>query len=285
MNSTNIHQQVRDQYTAALQRAQAKAGGAGCCGPIPCGTAAQFARYEGELDAHPEAAAASFGCGNPLSFAEVQPGQTVVDLGSGAGFDLLLAADKVGPEGRVIGIDMTDAMIETARANAAKAGAQQVQVRKGHIEQMPIAAAQADWIISNCVINLSPDKAKVFAEMARVAKPGGQFRVSDIVARDLPAWVKSDELAYAACVAGAIDEAAYLQGLRDAGFEEVQVVARHVYAAADVQALIASDFVDAGLPQGAWQDRLHEIDGKVASITVTGKKPLTSACCGVAKCC
>lgn len=283
--NTAIHDQVSEQYTAALQRAQTKAGGGGCCGPIPCGAAAQTAGYGGEDADHPEAAAASFGCGNPLAFGQVQAGQTVVDLGSGAGFDLLIAAGKVGPEGRVIGVDMTDAMIEAARANAAKAGAHQVQVRKGHIEQLPIAANQADWIISNCVINLSPDKPKVFSEIFRVLKPGGQFCVSDIVANELPAWVTADALAYAACVAGAINEPSYLEGLRAAGLQDVTVTARRPYSAEEVRAIVDSDFTDAGLAAGAWHDRLHELDGKVASITVAGRKPLDAGCCGVAKCC
>lgn len=279
---TDVHDQVSSQYAAALQRAQTRGGGGCCSGPIPCGAAATTAGYGAEAEAHADAAATSFGCGNPLAFAEVQPGQTVVDLGSGAGFDLLIAADKVGLEGKVIGVDMTDEMIEAARANAARAGAFQVQVRKGLIEALPVAAEQADWVISNCVINLSPDKPKVFAEIARVLKPGGQVRVSDIVAEDLPAWVQQDALAYAACVAGAISLDAYVAGMQAAGLEDVRVVARYDYTAEEVRALIATDFTDAGLQPGAWADKLGEVEGKVASITVTARKPLesTGSCCG-----
>ena len=277
---TDVHRSVSEQYTAALDRSRQRTGDRSCCAPSCCGAAAQNAGYDAPTDAQADAASASFGCGNPLAFAEVLPGQTVVDLGSGAGYDLLLAAEKVGPEGRVIGVDMTDAMLDAARANAAKAGAHQVQLRKGLIEAMPIAADQADWIISNCVINLSPDKPKVFAEMARVLKPGGQFRVSDIVAEDLPEWLASNELAYAACIAGAISEAAYLNGLREAGFTDVNVVARMVYDAAQIRGIIETDFTDAGLDPKAWDATLATLDGNVASITVTGRKPETGACCG-----
>ncbi len=278
--TTDVHRSVSEQYTAALDRAQKRSASASCCGPVQCGAAAATAGYAAPEDALAVAAAASFACGNPLAFAEVQPGETVVDLGSGAGYDLLLAAEKVGPEGRVIGVDMTDAMIDAARANAATAGAFQVQVRKGLIEALPIAADQADWLISNCVINLSPDKPKVFAEMARVLKPGGQFRVADIIAEDLPPWLRDNALAYAACIAGAIPEAAYLGGLRAVGFADVQIVSRLVYTAEQIRAVIATDFADAGLDPAAWDSIVGELEGKVASVTVTGRKPVASTCCG-----
>ena len=281
---TDVHRSVSEQYTAALDRSRQRAAGPACCGPSCCSPSAQAAGYDAPADAHTDAAASSFGCGNPLAFAEVQPGQTVVDLGSGAGYDLLLAADKVGPEGRVIGVDMTDAMLDAARANAAKAGAHQVQLRKGLIEAMPIAADQADWIISNCVINLSPDKPKVFAEMARVLKPGGQFRVSDVVAEDLPAWLATNELAYAACIAGAIPEQAYLDGLREAGFADVKVVSRMVYEADQIRGIIETDFTDAGLDPKAWDGVIATLDGKVASITVVGRKPEGGSCCSSGCC-
>jgi ubiquinone/menaquinone biosynthesis C-methylase UbiE len=274
-----VHSQVSEQYTAALERAQTRAGGGCCGGPVPCGAAAATAGYDPAAPELADAAAASFGCGNPLAFAEVQAGQTVVDLGSGAGYDLLLAAERVGPEGRVIGVDMTDAMIEAARANAARAGAWQVQVRKGLIEALPVADCQADWIISNCVINLSPEKDKVFEEIARVLKPGGQFRVSDVVASELPGWVREDALAYAACVAGAIDEAAYLDGLRAAGLVDLEVVSRYVYTAEQVRAIVDTDFAAAGLDGTPWEARLGELEGKVASVTVRGRKPRAGGCC------
>ncbi len=276
-----VRRSVAEQYTAALERSQTRGAGGCCSGPAPCGAAAALAGYDAPDEALSGAASCSFGCGNPLSFAEVLPGQTVVDLGSGAGYDLLVAAQKVGAEGRVIGVDMTDAMLEAARINVQNAGAHQVQLRKGVIEALPIAADQADWVISNCVINLSPDKPKVFEEIARVLKDGGQFRISDIVAEDLPAWLKSSEIAYAACVAGALPEALYLQGLRDAGLQDVQVVARLTYDAAQIRALIESDFADAGIDAAQWEALLAQVDGKVASITVTGRKETAPrACCG-----
>ena len=159
-----IHESVSSAYTEALESSRKGTGGSccapssGCCTP-PVGTAAKTAGYTTEeLSRYSEASVSSFGCGNPLAFEGVEPGQVVLDLGSGAGFDLLIASAKVGPEGRVIGVDMTDAMIEAARGNAAKAGATNVEVRKGTIEQLPVEDGSVDWVISNCVINLSPEK-------------------------------------------------------------------------------------------------------------------------------
>ena len=155
---SDIRETVADAYAKALTDSQNKAGG--CCGPAP--SAACGAAYGAESASYADAAQSSFGCGNPLAFAGVQAGQTVLDLGSGAGLDLLIAADKVGQHGRVIGVDMTDEMIEAARANAAKSGKTNVDVRKGYIEQLPVDDGSVDWVISNCVINLSPDKPAVF---------------------------------------------------------------------------------------------------------------------------
>ena len=172
----------------------------------------KFADYgEEDLRALPaEAIDASFGCGNPIAFAGVRLGETVLDLGSGAGLDLMLAAERVGSSGKVIGVDMTDAMIERALATIASAGYPNVEVRKGLIEELPIDSNSVDWVISNCVINLAADKAKVFAEVARVLKPGGRMLVSDIVAHDLPWWVRRSGLLTIACAGGAISEDATL---------------------------------------------------------------------------
>ena len=183
----------------------------------------------------------SFGCGNPLAFAEVKPGETVVDLGSGPGFDLIQAAKRVGPSGLVIGVDMTDAMIEEARRNAARAGFANIEVRKGLIENLPVAAGSVDWVISNCVINLSPEKPRVFAEIARVLRPGGRFRISDIVVESLPEWIRTNAAAYAACVAGAIPEREYVAGLEAAGLVDVKVESRLVYDAAQIRSLVDHD--------------------------------------------
>jgi ubiquinone/menaquinone biosynthesis C-methylase UbiE len=199
-----------------------------------------------ELDAlPPDAVVNSFGCGNPLAFSEVKEGDVVLDLGSGAGIDILIAAKKVGPTGRAIGIDMTDEMIAKARENIAASGLANVEVRKGIIEDLPVESSSVDWVVSNCVINLSPEKPKVFGEIARVLKPGGRMLVSDIVVQDLPDWVRQNEALYTACVAGAISEDEYVAGLQAAGLKDVEVRERLVYDASQLKVLIRSDLADA----------------------------------------
>ncbi len=296
-SSDEIRSQVADAYTAALARskqgnasgccdpAPAAAETAGCCDPAPAetagccgdehpaGIAAQTAGYGEELKTHEETAASSFGCGNPLAFAGVVPGETVVDLGSGAGFDLLIAAEKVGAEGKVIGVDMTDAMIEAARANAAKAGYDQVEVRKGLIEQLPVADGEADWVISNCVINLSPEKDRVFAEIQRALAPGGRFAISDIVVEELPEEIRRHAAAYAACVAGAIREDEYVAGLEAAGLEGVEVTERVVYTAQQIRGIVGSDLESFGLSPELLDTGLEALEGKVWSARFGGRKP------------
>ena len=188
-----------------------------------------------------DAAASSFGCGNPLAFSGVKEGDTVLDLGSGAGFDLILAAKKVGPNGRVIGVDMTEAMVEKARENIKAEGLTNVDVRYGLIENLPVESASVDWVISNCVINLSPEKTRVFSEIHRVLKPGGQMLVSDIVAKNLPDWLRQNNQLYAACVGGAISEEDYLAGLREAGLINVEVRNRFVYEASQIKAFFETE--------------------------------------------
>lgn len=272
MPDRDLREEVSRAYARALKRTQEKICAPGCCAPPATQSAADNAGYHEEKDRFTDAAASSFGCGNPLAFAGVQAGQTVLDLGSGAGFDLLIAAEKVGPTGRVIGIDMTDAMIEAARRNVDKAGfGERVEVRKGHIEELPVEDASVDWVISNCTINLSPDKPAVFREIARVLKPGGRFSVSDIVVDNLPDWLRRHEAAYAACVAGAISEEAYVSGLREAGLVDVQVSERIVYEQAQVQAMIAHDLesfgLDGDLLSRGWAE------GTIASAKVIGRRP------------
>ncbi len=234
---------VREAVCRAYAHAVSTPSGSSCCGSEQKGAAAKLAGYgQDELDALPtEAVENSFGCGNPLAFSGVTEGETVLDLGSGAGIDLLLAAKMVGPAGRVIGVDMTDAMIEKARTTIAEAGATNVEVRKGLIEELPVESDSVDWVISNCVINLSPEKDKVFAEIARVLKPGGRMLVSDLVAEDLPAIVRDSMDLYCSCVSGAISEDDYCAGLRHAGLVDVEVRERLHYDAAQIKALIASD--------------------------------------------
>ncbi|MBM3499135.1 MAG: arsenite methyltransferase [Armatimonadetes bacterium] len=223
------------------------------------------------------AEAPTFGCGNPLAFGEVRAGETVVDLGSGAGFDLLIAAERVGPSGRVIGVDMTDEMIERARANIAAAGHANVEVRKGLIEDLPVESGTVDWVISNCVINLSPEKPRVFAEMARVLKPGGRMLVADIVADDLPAGVRHSLAAYSACVGGALSEEQYVAGLTEAGLADVEIRRRTTYTCAELAEFAeASGLVSAADDQADSEvvRRLAaELGGKVASIAVFARKP------------
>ena len=239
----NIRRSVAKSYAKAIT------SGGGCCGGdgIPQGTFAKLANYSREeLDSlPPDAVVSSFGCGNPLAFSEVKEGDVVLDLGSGAGIDLLLAAKHVGTSGRVIGVDMTDEMIAEARKNIAATGLANIEVRKGLIEELPVDTGSVDWVISNCVVNLSPNKPRVFAEIARVLKPGGKVRISDIVTQDLPAWVRQSEALYSICVAGAISESDYLQGLRDAGLRQAAVQERIVYDAAQLRNLLACEAVAA----------------------------------------
>jgi arsenite methyltransferase len=271
---------VSADYARAVQAADR-----GCCNTSePKGVAAQIAGYSAaELAALPaEAVVNAFGCGNPVAYSAVQPGQVVLDLGSGAGIDLLLAAKKVGPEGRVIGVDMTDEMIARARQNIAAAGLVNVEVRQGIIEDLPVDANSVDWVISNCVINLSPEKHRVFAEIARVLRPGGVMLVSDIVAEDLPAAIVDHRHLYSSCLAGAISEAAYVAGLRQAGLTEVEVVDRLVYDEAQLVRFIGSELQDTGegcLGGGEISDPAlvrqwaEQLAGKIASIKVRARKP------------
>jgi arsenite methyltransferase len=237
---------IRSEVSRTYAGAVTSGSSSCCCGAgsaIPKGVTAKLAGYTPEDLAAlpPDAVVNSFGCGNPLAFAGVQPGQTVLDLGSGAGIDLLIAAGKVGPTGKVIGVDMTDEMIAAARRNVAAAGAKNVEIRKGLIEELPVETGTVDWVISNCVINLSPEKDRVFAEIARVLRPGGRMLVSDIVARDLPDWIRTSTQAYSACIAGAISEEEYLDGLRRAGLVDVEVRERFIYDAAQLDALVESE--------------------------------------------
>jgi len=276
MSESKVHEEVSRTYTEALRAS--KQGQSGCCGPAAeCSPAAQLAGYDEEREVYAEAAASSFGCGNPLAFAGVEPGQTVLDLGSGGGFDLLIAAEKVGPDGKVIGVDMTEAMIQAAREAAARAGHTHIEVRKGLIEELPVEDASVDWVISNCVINLSPNKDKVFREIHRVLKPGGHIGISDIVVQDLPAWIRESTVAYAGCVAGAISEEEYLQGLRDAGLADVEVGERLVYEAAQVRAIIESDLADLLADSELIEKGLAAVEGKVWSARFVARKPEAEA--------
>jgi SAM-dependent methyltransferase len=275
--------QVRREVSNSYAKAVSRPTQGGCCGgsSVQKGAVVALGGYsKSELSALPqEAVVNSFGCGNPVALAGLAEGEVVLDLGSGAGIDLFLAAKKVGPGGRVIGVDMTDAMIAKARQNIEAAGAGNVEVRKGIIEELPVEDSSVDWVISNCVINLSPEKPRVFAEIARVLRPGGRMLVSDIVAEELPPEIARSRHLYSSCLAGAISEPQYLAGLRKAGLVDVEVKDRLVYDTLQIAGFIGSELrveeIGSRGPTLAslaerWAPRLA---GKVASIKVAARKP------------
>jgi arsenite methyltransferase len=233
MDKDQVHDVVKSGYAEVARRSGGCCGpteeqAAGCCGSTSTDTNAETASLIGYSDQDITGAAAEanlgLGCGNPTALASLEPGETVVDLGSGAGFDALLSAEKLGPEGRFIGIDMTPEMLERARTNAVNAGyARTVEFREGLIENIPVASESVDVVISNCVINLSPDKAQVFREAHRILKPGGRVAVTDIVLSEpLPPEVAKLAASWIACVGGASTEEEYLGYMRDAGFENIE---------------------------------------------------------------
>ncbi|CAG0966210.1 Arsenite methyltransferase [Anaerolineales bacterium] len=216
---TPIHDAVREHYAKRIKKS------ASCCGTDSCCTPESDLYPVDLLTTVPsDVANTSYGCGDPITLASLQAGQTVLDLGSGAGLDCLLASQKVGPEGHVIGVDMTPEMIERARANAKRVKATNVEFRQGYLEDLPVEPNSVDVVISNCVINLSPDKAKVFAEIFRVLKPGGRLAVSDIVTDgELPEEVKKNLSAWAGCVAGAVDAKEYIAMMGAVGFTDISI--------------------------------------------------------------
>jgi arsenite methyltransferase len=246
-----------------------------CCGPAPsscCGTSVsqELGYQRSELEAVPAEADLGLGCGAPIAHLRLQPGETVLDLGSGPGLDALLAAKQVGPRGRVIGVDMTPEMLERARATARKVGAAQVEFRQGRLEALPVEDAAVDAVTSNCVINLVPDKSAVFREIARVLRPGGRAVVSDIVLdRPLPASVAGDVLAWCGCVAGAADRREYFRMIEAAGLGEVEILSDLDYAASLAK----------GSPEEAesllkrWGIGRGDLEGVVHSVTWRAVKP------------
>jgi ubiquinone/menaquinone biosynthesis C-methylase UbiE len=256
-DAKKIKASVREHYASLV-----KEDGSCCSSSCGCGTGidieaafkGKFAEKndytEAQLSSIPaDAVEHSFGCGNPLAYVGAREGDVILDLGSGAGIDVLLASQLVGESGRAIGVDMTPEMIEKARKNAAAAGVRNVEFRLGEIESMPVEDESVDWIISNCVINLSPDKDQVFQEAYRVLKPGGKLVVSDIVASRLPKWVRSAISAWVSCISGALPEGRYLDSIRRAGFEGVRVLSKSAYAKLG-KAEIASVKVEAAKPFG-----------------------------------
>jgi SAM-dependent methyltransferase len=273
-SSDEIKDAVRKHYGTAIKQQSS------CCSPEPQKldpeSAKRFVKLAGygdnDMAGVPESVT-SFGCGNPVNFADIKPGQTVLDLGSGSGLDLILAAKKVGPGGKVIGLDMTPEMIEICRANLAAAGVDNGEVLRGEMEDMPVPDNSVDWIISNCVINLSPEKERVFAEAFRVLRPGGRVLISDVVTMGLPEEYRDDMSAWVGCLAGAPEEADYLQLMRDAGFEQVEIIEKLVY---DPQSLttLANDPCGCGAGERQIDPTIVErYAGKVASAKISARKP------------
>jgi arsenite methyltransferase len=231
---TDIRETVRERYAAAARAAaEPTADGQGCCGSAAgCGDDGVFGAGlygAAEADGAPAAAvAASLGCGVPTAVADLHPGETVLDLGSGAGADVLISARRVAPDGRAIGLDMTDEMLALARANAAAAGVANVEFVRGYIEEIPLADASVDVVISNCVINLAADKRRVLAEAARVLRPGGRLAVSDVIADPgMDAATRADMEAWTGCIAGALTEDEFRAALAAAGLEEIEILPTH----------------------------------------------------------
>lgn len=272
MEATKIHEEVQKQYGKIAKAGSSCCGGCGCDPPDVAArnVGGNIVYSEAEMDAVPEGANLGLGCGNPTALASLKEGDTVLDLGSGAGFDCFLAAREVGETGRVIGVDMTPAMLERARANASKGGYTQVEFREGHIEALPVEDNSVDVIISNCVINLSPDKPQVFCEAHRVLKPGGRIYVSDLVLmRPLPRLLQRSMALYAACIGGALPKEAYLDAMAQAGFETAEILGESGYA---IENLVADPSVGRLARLVARVPYVQRLVGSVVSLKVSASK-------------
>ena len=280
-----IKEIVREKYGEAALRV--KTGGSSCCGATASATGGggcdpitsnlYDASQIGQLPE--EAVLASLGCGNPTALAQLNPGEVVLDLGSGGGIDVLLSARRVGPTGKAYGLDMTDEMLALANENKRKSGLANVEFLKGEIENIPLPDNSVDVIISNCVINLSADKDKVLREAFRVLKPGGRFAISDVVTRgEIVPEVRKSVLLWVGCVAGALEDVEYRQKLVNAGFEQIEMEPTRVYRAQDARDILAAEGIDADAiaPQ---------VDGKFMSAFVRAVKPgAVKSCCGPTCC-
>jgi len=236
MKDEKIKDVVRATYSQIAERSQQSCCSGCGCGVSPSAQAEAVGYLKEDLENVPEGAAMGLGCGNPIAIAELREGETVLDLGAGAGMDVFLAANKVGAKGRVIGVDMTREMIDRASAIAKSNGYENVEFRLGEIEKLPVDDGSMDTVISNCVINLSPDKSKVFSEAYRVLKPRGKLIVSDIVSEhQLPDGIREDPNAWAGCVAGALEQQEYLAKIREAGFRDLHLVPNGEFYAEDVK--------------------------------------------------
>jgi SAM-dependent methyltransferase len=280
MESADVREVVKGKYGQAALRVTS--GGSSCCGATaasglgcdPITSNLYDATQTGQLPE--EAVLASLGCGNPTALAQMNPGEVVLDLGSGGGIDVLLSAKRVGPRGKAYGLDMTDEMLALANNNKRKAGAENVEFLQGEIEHIPLPDNSVDVLISNCVINLSADKGRVLREAFRVLKPGGRFAVSDVVTRgEIAPEIRQSVLLWVGCVAGALDENEYREKLRAAGFEQISIEPTRIYRVEDAREFLSSAGVevDAIAPQ---------VDGKFMSAFVRAVKP--ESCCGPACC-
>jgi arsenite methyltransferase len=265
----DVTARVEERYGEVARRVAAGEA-TGCCGAVECTTdPISGGLYSAdETAAIPEGAVlASLGCGNPTALATLNPGETVLDLGSGGGIDVLLSAKRVGPTGKVYGVDMTDDMLALARANAARAGAGNVEFLKGQIEAVPLPDASVDVIISNCVINLSADKRRVIREAFRLLKPGGRFAVSDVVVRgEVPAAVRESMELWVGCIAGALSEGDFLALLTEAGFAEASIEPTRIYAFEDARAFLAAANLDADAVA-------RDVSGQIMGAFVRARKP------------
>ena len=286
MSEVDIKEAVRDRY-GEIARNVGKSGSSCCSGSSSCydgekGAGAVSANLynDSETGGLPERAVlASLGCGNPTALAELREGETVLDLGSGGGIDVLLSARRVGPSGKAYGLDMTDDMLKLARENQRKAGATNVEFLKGEIEHVPLPDNSVDVVISNCVINLSADKDRVLREAFRVLKPGGRFAVSDVVTRGtIPEQIRRDVLLWAGCIAGALDENDYRMRLAAAGFEAIGVEPTRIYDDEDAREFLTGKGIDidALAPQ---------VEGKFMSAFVRAKKPGVAKSARAGACC
>jgi len=273
MAEDSIKDLVKQKYGLAALRVTS--GGSACCGSTStqggCDPVTANLYDDGQTAELPqEAVAASLGCGNPTALAELKPGETVLDLGSGGGIDVLLSARRVGPTGKAYGLDMTDEMLNLARENQRKAGVTNVEFLKGEIEAIPLPDNTVDVIISNCVINLSADKDRVLAEAFRVLKPGGRLAVSDVVVRgEVPAAIRRSVELWIGCVAGALEEGEYRAKLDQAGFEAIDVEPTRVYRTEDAREFLDREGIDAAAIAPS-------VDGKFMSAFVRAGKPLTA---------
>jgi arsenite methyltransferase len=285
MSSKNIKEVVKEKYGEAARRVASGAGSA-CCGTSPasaiegCDPITSNLYGEGEATAVPETALkASLGCGNPTLLAKLQPGETVLDLGSGGGIDVLLSARRVGPTGKAFGLDMTDEMLALAEENKRKSGLTNIEFLKGEIENIPLPENTVDVIVSNCVINLSGDKDRVLQEAFRVLKPGGRFAVSDVVVRgEVPAEIRRSMELWVGCVAGALSDGEYRHKLAAAGFEAIDIEATRIYNVDDAREFLSAAGVDADTIAPQVQD-------KFISAFVRARKPGKADACCDSTCC